>query len=82
MDGKACTNDQNKTITIGVMEVEGMNNLWWTNEMLFDGYDTINGKEGKYYNSTEGYGFVYLEDGKSVMIVAEDRETVSKVMVV
>lgn len=82
LDGKVYTNDQNKTISIGVMEIEGINNLAWTNEMSYDGYDTINGKEGKYSTSNEyGYEFIYLEDGKSVIVVADDKETVSEVVV-
>lgn len=83
MEGKGYKNDQNKTIIIMVMEFDGMNNLLWTNELPFDGYDNINGKEGKYSTSfLSSYTFVYLEDGKSVMISAEDKEMVSEVMVV
>lgn len=83
VDGKLYRNDQNKTINIGVFEIDGINNLVWTNELPYDGYDTINGKEGKYSTSPEyGYEFTYVEDGKSVMIIAEDKETVSEVMVV
>ena len=83
MDCKMYKDNQNNSILIGVMEFDGINNLLWTNEFPFDGYDTINGKEGKYFTSSmSNYVFVYLEDGKSVIIGANDKSVVSDIMVV